>query len=37
VEAVEVEAEDATLRVGVQYVLRRTQQRQSAQFTRGGP
>jgi phage baseplate assembly protein W len=37
VEAVQVEAEDATLRVSVQYVLRRTQQRQAAQFTRGGP
>ena len=36
VEAVQVEAEDATLRVSVQYVLRRTQQRQAAQFTRGG-
>jgi Bacteriophage baseplate protein W len=36
VEAVQVEAEDATLRVTVQYVLRRTQQREAAQFTRGG-
>jgi Bacteriophage baseplate protein W len=36
VEAVVVEAEDATLRVTVQYVIRRTQQRQIAQFTPGG-
>lgn len=35
VEAVQVENEDATLRVTVQYVLRRTQQRQVAQFARG--
>jgi uncharacterized protein len=34
VEAVEVTAEDATLRVSVQYVVRRTQERQVAQFTR---
>jgi phage baseplate assembly protein W len=34
VEAVQVESEDASLRVTVQYVLRRTQQRQVAQFTR---
>jgi phage baseplate assembly protein W len=36
VEAVGVEAEEATLRVTVQYILRRTQQRQEAHFTRGG-
>lgn len=34
VEAVEVQNEDATLRVTIQYVIRRTQQRQVAQFTR---
>jgi phage baseplate assembly protein W len=37
VEAVQVENDDATLRVTVQYRSRRTQQRQVAQFTRGGP
>ena len=37
VEAVAVESQDATLRVAVQYVLRRTQQRQVVQLTRGGP
>jgi uncharacterized protein len=36
VEAVDVENDDATLRVQVQYVLRRTQQRQVANFVRGG-
>ena len=36
VEAVEIENDDATLRVKVQYVVRRTQQRRQAQFTRGG-
>jgi len=36
VEAVQVESQDATLRVTVQYVLRRSQQRQVAQFARGG-
>jgi phage baseplate assembly protein W len=36
VEAVEVVNEDSTLEVKVQYVVRRTQQRQVAQFTRGG-
>ena len=36
VEAVEVESEDSTLAVTVQYVVRRTQQRQVAQFQRGG-
>jgi phage baseplate assembly protein W len=36
VEAVDVRSEEATLRVLVQYTVRRTQQRQVAQFTRGG-
>ena len=36
VESVEVESEDSTLRVLVQYTVRRTQQQQLAQFTRGG-
>jgi len=36
VEAVAVEAEDSTLRVTVQYVVRRTEQRTVAQFERGG-
>ncbi len=36
VEAVQVEHEEATLRVTVRYVVRRTQQREVAQFTRGG-
>ncbi|MET0646937.1 MAG: GPW/gp25 family protein [Pyrinomonadaceae bacterium] len=36
VEAVEIANDDATLEVKVQYVVRRTQQRQVAQFTRGG-
>ena len=36
VESVDVENDDATLRVHVQYVIRRTQQRQVAQFVRGG-
>lgn len=36
VEAVQVESEDSTLRVMVQYMVRRTQQRQVAQFTQGG-
>jgi len=36
VEGVQVEADEGTLRVTVQYVVRRTQQRQAAQFTRGG-
>ena len=35
VEAVQVESEEATLRVTVQYVLRHTQQRQIAQYQRG--
>jgi phage baseplate assembly protein W len=34
IEAVGVESDDATLRVTVQWVVRRTQQRQVAQFTR---
>ena len=37
VESVDVENDDAILRVQVQYVVRRTQQRQVAQFVRGGP
>ena len=37
VESVDVENDDAILRVHVQYVVRRTQQRQRAQFVRGGP
>jgi len=36
VETVNVEHEDATLLVEVRYVVRRTQQRQQAQFKRGG-
>jgi phage baseplate assembly protein W len=36
VESVDVENEDATLRVRVQYVVRRTQERQTAEFVRGG-
>lgn len=35
VEAVQVESEEATLKVTVQYIVRRNQQRQVAQFTRG--
>src|SRR5512132_498554 len=34
VEAVEVQSDDATLRVMVQWIVRRDQQRQVAQFTR---
>ena len=34
VEAVQVESEEATLRVTIQYVIRRSQQRQTAQFSR---
>lgn len=34
VESVEVESEEAQLQVTVQYLLRRTQQRQVAEFTR---
>ena len=36
VEAVEVESEDATLRVTAQYRVRRSGERRTAQFTRGG-
>ena len=36
VEAVDVQNEDETLRVRVQYVVRRTEQRQVAEFVRGG-
>jgi phage baseplate assembly protein W len=36
VQAVEVQNEDAILRITVQYIVRRTQQSQVAQFTRGG-
>jgi uncharacterized protein len=36
VESVDVENDDATLRVQVQYVVRRTQERQVAEFVRGG-
>ncbi len=35
--SVEVQVEDATLRVTVSYVVRRTQERQVAEFSRGGP
>jgi uncharacterized protein len=35
VEAVQVESEESTLRVVVQYVVRRTQQRQVAHFVQG--
>jgi hypothetical protein len=34
IEAVEVESDDATIQVTVQYVVRRNQQRQTAQFSR---
>jgi phage baseplate assembly protein W len=37
VEAVQVENEDATLRVRVQYVIRRSQTRTTALFIQGGP
>jgi hypothetical protein len=36
VEAVQVQSEDSTLQVLVQYTIRRTQQRQVAEFKRGG-
>jgi Bacteriophage baseplate protein W len=36
VESVQVDAVDSTLRVTIQYVVRRTQTRQTAQFTPGG-
>lgn len=35
VESVQVEREESTLQVWVQYTIRRTQQQQLAQFTRG--
>ena len=34
---VNVDSEDTTLRVTIQYVIRRTQQKQVAQFTQGEP
>jgi hypothetical protein len=37
VEAVQVASEDATLAVTVQYVVRRTQQRQTVQFSKDAP
>jgi Bacteriophage baseplate protein W len=36
VESVQVENDDSTLRVSVQYLIRRTQTRQTAEFARGG-
>lgn len=36
VEAVEVQSQDATLQVTVQYLIRRTQEQRVAQFNRGG-
>ena len=36
VDAVDVQNEDATLRVTVRYIVRRTQTRETAEFTRGG-
>jgi len=36
VEAVDVQAEDSILRINLQYIVRRTQQRQIAEFTRAG-
>ncbi len=36
VDSVQVESVDSTLRVAISYVVRRTQTRQTAQFTRGG-
>ena len=36
VQSVDVQNEDATLRIQIQYVVRRTQQAQVAQFTSGG-
>ncbi len=36
VTAVQVDTQDSTLQVTVQYIVRRTQQSQVAQFTRGG-
>ena len=37
VEAVDVSSQDATLRIVVQYTVRRTQERRTADFVRGGP
>lgn len=37
VERVAVAHDDATLRIAVDYINRRTQQRSAAEFTRGGP
>jgi phage baseplate assembly protein W len=37
IDAVQVESEDATLHVLVQYTVRRTQQQEVARFVRGGP
>ena len=36
VESVQAENDDSTLRVAIQYVIRRTQARQTAEFARGG-
>ncbi len=36
VESVQVEVQDGTLRVAIQYLIRRTQTRQTAQFSRAG-
>ena len=36
VDELQVESEDSTLRVTIQYTVRRTQQREVVQFTRGG-
>jgi phage baseplate assembly protein W len=36
VESVQVDSQDTTLRVTVQYVIRRSQTRQVAEFSRGG-
>ncbi len=36
VEAVDVQAEESTLRVAVQYIVRRTQDRRQAEFSRAG-
>ena len=36
VDGVQVETEDSTLNVTIQYTVRRTQQQQVAQFNRGG-
>ena len=37
VEAVEVQSEEASLRINVDYVIRRTQERIQGEFTRGAP